>query len=117
MSDWIDEIKSHVETYAGEKTKVTTALNSVLGELKYSTLGYGYSVELTNLAPLLWTIAISITNVGRITFEIEYDDILAEGGSQNVIGDFIPGFPEDLEGALRNLITKKVKSTLVYKRD
>ncbi|WP_456289710.1 hypothetical protein M1D70_09315 [Paenibacillus sp. AK002] len=111
MSEWKEQIKAHVASYVDSKTTVHKSIVSVLTELK-SGLGYGVDAKQTALSPIEWNVIINIPSVGRVEFSISYSEIYEAGGSYDEIGNWIPKFPDDLDGAIKDIILEKVKNSV-----
>ncbi|MNC67045.1 hypothetical protein D3C75_1175070 [compost metagenome] len=115
MSNWIQDIQAHVKEYTTERDNFSKELDAVLEELSESGTGLSAFAKLTGLTPLEWEVSVSVPGIGRVTFEVSYDEILILSEEKDKFGDFISKLPNDLNDATKKLITKKMKETLYYK--
>ncbi|MEK4473334.1 hypothetical protein NSQ91_08955 [Paenibacillus sp. FSL R7-0048] len=113
MVDWIKDMQDHITEYINERDKITKELSQLTMEL--DERGFPSSSKLTGSAPLEWEVGVSVSGVGRISFAITYDEILADSSTTDDYGQLIPKFPDDLNTALKSLTIKKFKETLVIK--
>ncbi|GAA0390380.1 hypothetical protein [Paenibacillus motobuensis] len=108
--DWREKLKSTVDEYVEEKSRITKALQEVLSELKVEPYGIHSNSELVGLSPLEWKVTVNLVNVGRVILSITIDDIKEVRISEDNAGyplteDVIP---EDIHQVLRNVITRKI---------
>jgi hypothetical protein len=113
LSIWIQEIQAHVKEYTTERDNFSKELDAVLVELSES--GLSAFAKPTGLTPLEWEVSVSVPGIGRVTFEVFYEEALILSEEKDKFGDFISKLPNDLNDVTKKLITKKFKETLFYK--
>ncbi|GKS14772.1 hypothetical protein YDYSY3_57720 [Paenibacillus chitinolyticus] len=113
--EWNQQVHSIIGEYKQHKKELTAALNKVLSELEVQPFGYVTEVKSED-SPIKWTVSIGKRGERGAEFDIIYRELENEGGNYDDNGEWIKGFPEDVEEAFRKIIVKRLQQIYQFNR-
>ncbi|MCZ8512420.1 hypothetical protein O9H85_08230 [Paenibacillus filicis] len=99
MSDWKDEIKSRINTFAERRSIITETLSILINELRSAPYAIKGKVETVDEQNLIWR--VTIDNKSEIISFVEMAEMIPNG--------FIPHDHEQLTKNLTEIILNKFK--------
>ncbi|KGE17581.1 hypothetical protein [Paenibacillus wynnii] len=111
MSSWKEELKTSVASNIQSRSDIKNALINVLKEIQ-SELGYGVDAKPVGISPADWAVKIQIPSIGVIEFVITHKEISSAGGYFDDVGQWNAKFPDNLENALKEIVSSKIIETI-----